>query len=537
VDVRIQDADHDQIIPHSEFPIPHWADRLLSLFRRHAPQLAAKLEDTSQQVDGAIRQYERRHEELVAIARDAEGVTGELAAQVASHQEAAREAAKKLALAEAANDQSLADQLRRQKSEYESTAAEFGKQLAEQRAQNDQLQSQLAQVAGTLQKLRSQRDVLQARLRSAQAQIQMEAGRSHPLHRFRPWAVAAAVLVAMIMLCGLASLFFKSTPPKPAPSPVPPRAQLATGSPAANSTARPAAAEAAATGPNWPIDPATQTLANASDPEFAHLFPEQDTPFTGDLSGRWRLHFPSRYVYLVTLRRVDTDHYQFDSLQHLSGGYVIRGNRLVMDRPDPGYVNVLSKLWKFQWRIDDDHLTLIGEPQPARFGGYSNLGATLERESADDKNSARVTGRFCFVSKGDFELYLNRRKLTFSNNRPPLIDVYPGDSVVVYVGGSDVDRDFRMAFVSDDGNQIWSARRGQFRALPEGKPQQFDAQSIAASHKLPDYGQSDSALAANWSQLKVPPLEGDWIRSGSKDDPSAVGAVIQSEFFSSPNDP
>src|SRR5262249_23840640 len=41
-------------------PAANFRARLFSLFRRHAPQLAAKLENTTQQVDGAIRQYERR---------------------------------------------------------------------------------------------------------------------------------------------------------------------------------------------------------------------------------------------------------------------------------------------------------------------------------------------------------------------------------------------------------------------------------------------------------------------------------------------
>jgi serine/threonine protein kinase len=818
-------------------PAANFRDRLFSLFRRHAPQLAAKLENTTQQVDGAIRQYERRHDELAALLREAEDVTGELAAQVASHQEAAREAAKRLAAAESSKNDSLADQLSRQQSEYERTAADFAKQLAGQRSQNERLQSQLAQVAGTLQKLRSQRDILQARLQSAQAQIQFETDSStaHNPIPFR-WTIIGGLLIAMGFLTAalvihsarwrsetapsdrsftpsadlahkqslddgnrvarprpmhpaqserlggsgggkfavfddamrpllgikyalgdwkgpclkeLVPIFDRSsapvettllardgyavgglivdaddyvravrlifmklkkyeldptdryesdwigTPPTREPKTISGEGQMVLGlfggkgivqdsvglilghsgkfaavsngsfeiyvngnrlafsddqsetttihpgdvlvvrvqSMSANRAIRlefvsedkqfvwpirryqfrtlsatdpdfdpnpigarfePAAFDAATidkatmsvipgradssfsarwdrfhlpkyaaaesiwaagqsdssligtvitpplseipplTAQRASIPPGSSELVNASDPEFSDRFPEQGTPFTGDLSGQWKLHFPNRYVYPVTLRRVDTDHYQLDSLQYLSGGYAVRGNRVVMDRPDQGYINVLSKLWPFQWRIDDDHLTLIGEPQPARFGGYSNLGATLERESAADKNSARITGRFCFVSKGDFELYLNRRRLTLSNNRSSLIDVCPDDSIVAYVGGSNVDPDFRMTFVSDDGKWVWPARRGQFRALPDGKPQLFSADSIAASQSLPDYGQSDNALAADWSQLKVPTLEGDWLRSGSKDDPSPVGTVIQPEFFSSP---
>jgi serine/threonine protein kinase len=513
-------------------PALNLRDRLLSLFHRHAPQLAAKLENTTQQVDGAIREHERRHEELNALLRDAEDLTVELAAQVASHQEAAREAAQKLAVAEAGKNDSLANDLGRQQSEYERTAADFAKQLVEQRAHNDDLRSQLAQLAGTLQKLRSQRDILQARLQSAQAQIQLEARPPHVANRFRPWAVVAAVLVAMVFLCGLYVLVFRSSPSIP-PSPiaatsrpvsarsqssdntVPPAipgrffllsrgkfelfvngkqlnfngpeseettlkegdvvflrarsayyadyravrldfvssdgrlawpgrrqdfrivdagapeqvttdvVERAVTTPAAGHAGQPISDEwsnlhllagdeselmwwggqnqwwqcaAIVRRANYKPAPApveapahptrtfaagsqTPRLVNASDPKFADLFPEQDTPFIGDLSGQWKLHLPAGYEYTEQLVRLDDSHYELHDRGVFAGVYVIRGNRLVMDRPPRGQER-LNDLWKLQWRIDDaGHLVLIGQMQLEKIGS-NYLGATLTREPA-----------------------------------------------------------------------------------------------------------------------------------------------------------
>src|SRR5262249_46646046 len=160
----------------------------------------------------------------------------------------------------------------------------------------------------------------------------------------------AAVLVAMMMLCGLASLF-KSNPPKPAPSPfsatrssVPPSAEAptATGPPAVAGT----------NGPGRPFDPQTP---NASDPEFAHLFPEQGTPFTGHLSGQWKLHLPSGSEQPVTISRPADLLFSVNSRTNLfsNGIYVIRGNRLIIEKPAEPRAD-FSQLWKLQWRIDDD---------------------------------------------------------------------------------------------------------------------------------------------------------------------------------------
>jgi serine/threonine protein kinase/TolB-like protein len=167
-----------------------WHDRLWAMLHRKAPLLADKFGNTLQQVDGAIIEYERRHDELTQLTSDAEEAETEMVAQMASHQEAARETAQRVA---GANPET-ADRLRQDQLQFEQIAADFAVQLKEHRAQSTGLRKRLAEVTTTLKQLRSRRDLLQLRLRTAQARIQLETGSPGRSRTFPRWAIAAVLL-------------------------------------------------------------------------------------------------------------------------------------------------------------------------------------------------------------------------------------------------------------------------------------------------------------------------------------------------------
>jgi serine/threonine protein kinase/phage shock protein A len=643
-------------------------DRLLSVFRRHAPQLAAKLEDTTQQVDGAIREHERRHEALTVLLRDAEDVTAELAAQVASHQEAAREAAQKLAAAEAARNNSLANDLRHQQSEYLRTAADLSKQLANQRAHNDDLRSQLAQLAGTLQKLRSQRDVLQARLQSAQAQIEMETGRPHSAQRFRPWVVAAAVLVAMIFLCGLAIFVFKTTAPPPSALTPSIPSHLQSGDSALLA-----------------YEPFSIGADLASGQYRAGPLAGQN-PTTSFFRGPWKDAAYIAYNRSGTLQKLQSAGITFPGLA-VSGGSIAAGDETFsgpsgqfdintrtyrelaypLDKNHPGtyYISFLAgfgkyagatgaRLWEM-WgsQVDEAHRTLeIGycqygdfgddhthmylrllddpaladpishspditsdngrihlfvvkvniTPSPkgdsvsvyldpplrtepavpnasisgvdfaARYlsaetqviypGGHSTFpdsrgafgelrigtsytavtpaaSGTPAVASASNTVSPAISGRFYAVSNADFDVFINGIPLSFSNHRSDSLKLGPGDSVVVYVAKPDAARGnqsvIRLAFVSDDNEWVWSARRGQFRNLPRVTIKEIDPELIRNAQQMPSYGEDRIGLGQIWDSLKLPATNSDWIYIAGKDEWQPAGTIVQPGFFARRN--
>ena len=122
-----------------------WMDYWRDLWDSRAPEWVRDLQNTQQQVDGAVFEYERRRDRLQRLVNDAESI--------------------------------LAD-LKQQQAAWQADSTDGSHQLAElQRAisdQNDELGSmrlRLAKVVATLEHLRSQRDLLKARLRVAEARV------------------------------------------------------------------------------------------------------------------------------------------------------------------------------------------------------------------------------------------------------------------------------------------------------------------------------------------------------------------------------
>ncbi len=177
-------------------------DRVLGRFQAYAPAVAARVQQTEQQVRGAVAEYERRRDEMQRLVNEAEAVCRELAAQRNANRAAAREAA--------AEAQTAADELGRQVAAARQQACEqavrdLETQLDDHQEQLEDMRVKLAQVNATLGNLRAQRDALQARLKLARARVQQEGGK--PLRRKRTVLLLAALALGGAALVVVAATF------------------------------------------------------------------------------------------------------------------------------------------------------------------------------------------------------------------------------------------------------------------------------------------------------------------------------------------
>lgn len=180
-----------------------WRRHGLLLLRQRAPELAAHLQNTQQQVDAAVLDYEGRRNQLQALVAEAEGSLDALRQQADSHRAAA--AAHQQRVAGLDDDQEVRLS-RDEAAANEAAAASLEFQSREQSQQLDTLRLRLAQVNATLSKLCGQRDILNARLRVAQARGRLELP---PQRRSLPRRIAE--LATLSLGCGLlilAAYFF-----------------------------------------------------------------------------------------------------------------------------------------------------------------------------------------------------------------------------------------------------------------------------------------------------------------------------------------
>jgi formylglycine-generating enzyme required for sulfatase activity/uncharacterized coiled-coil protein SlyX len=169
-------------------------DLAATLFRRHAPEFVKDLQTTTQQVDGAVAEYERRRRRLAKLVEEGHGIVADLAGLLEANQQAATAAQQQVASA-LTDEQRQAAQAKQ--GECEEHVVSLGKQHAEQQRQIEDLELQLAKADATLAQLRSRRDLLEARLKAAAAPSATQ-GR----HRWslpRRWLIAGAVAALLVL--------------------------------------------------------------------------------------------------------------------------------------------------------------------------------------------------------------------------------------------------------------------------------------------------------------------------------------------------
>ena len=154
-------SDDDRRLTAALAPLPRlrWQDRLRVLFHLHAPALLKNLQNTEQQVDGALVVYQARRDKLAGLAHEAAAIVRQL------------------------EEQGLETERH------------------QQQAACEEIQLRLAKADATLQKLRSQQALLCARLRVAQAnQVMTGAGAPRAASRSRFVLVATLGLAALVFV-------------------------------------------------------------------------------------------------------------------------------------------------------------------------------------------------------------------------------------------------------------------------------------------------------------------------------------------------
>jgi WD40 repeat protein/serine/threonine protein kinase len=174
-----------------------WA---LSVFRRHAPDALLALQNTQQQVDGAVAEYERRERELQQVAHDARSVLEELRRQAAVERSAGESALKRAHSAKSTVAEAAAQAEMRQRA---ADATELDRQIEAQAEQLAAIELRLTQVRTRGQELRNRRDILKARLKAAGARARLHGSRPRRrLTRSSGVVLAVVACIAALVFLG-----------------------------------------------------------------------------------------------------------------------------------------------------------------------------------------------------------------------------------------------------------------------------------------------------------------------------------------------
>jgi serine/threonine protein kinase/WD40 repeat protein len=180
-----------------EEPVTGWSSNIyqhaMLWLGRQAPQVARRLQNTQQQVDAAVFEYEQRCQSLARLVGEADEVQRLLAEQIRAHREAAEEAQRRIA--DSAADADAIELATADRHANQTAAAELEQQLNQQRSEVESMQLALAKAKTKLSGLQGQRDALNARLKIAQARYGLADAR--PKRRIPRAAIVAAAIAAV----------------------------------------------------------------------------------------------------------------------------------------------------------------------------------------------------------------------------------------------------------------------------------------------------------------------------------------------------
>jgi serine/threonine protein kinase len=154
-------------------------DWMATMFRRHAPEALQELRSTTQQMDGALAEHERRLKRLRGLVDEAHSVIGGLAAQIGTTERAAQDL--EAHASKSANPEAMWDKLRSCREELAALHAQHD----EQQGQAAPLEIELAKAEATLVRLRGQRDMLMARMKAVETRQRAEGTALSPRTGFR----------------------------------------------------------------------------------------------------------------------------------------------------------------------------------------------------------------------------------------------------------------------------------------------------------------------------------------------------------------
>ncbi|MCY2995324.1 MAG: protein kinase, partial [Planctomycetota bacterium] len=189
-------------------------DWAATLFCRHAPEFVTKLQNTTQLVDGAVAQSERRCRQLSELLAEGRRIAGELATQLRVNQELAARAEQAVSAAGEPDERQAA---LTQQQAYQANYASLQSQAGQQTENIEKLELEQCRAVATLARLRSQRDALQARLKAA---IARGATPASPSRRSRRRWLAAAALTGFCLILGVLLVVLRPELRKPSSTPL-----------------------------------------------------------------------------------------------------------------------------------------------------------------------------------------------------------------------------------------------------------------------------------------------------------------------------
>jgi serine/threonine protein kinase/WD40 repeat protein len=159
-----------------------WQHRLWEAVREQAPEFAASLQTTEEQLESSLADYERRQQTLQQLTRKALRLLQELRQRRADWQSAAERAT---------------DDDERQR--CQSQLSDLSEQITAQLEQLSEMRLQQAKVSATLERMRSQKDILQARLKVVETSLKLS-GWKRRRRLVRSCVALTALLVVVALL-------------------------------------------------------------------------------------------------------------------------------------------------------------------------------------------------------------------------------------------------------------------------------------------------------------------------------------------------
>ena len=159
-----------------------WMSRMLALFNQQAPESLVDLQNTQQNVDGAIAVYTGRRNELAGLSNDATVMDKELSQRIVELQKLAGEAKGK------------------ERAELFAAIKSLAGRRSQQQEQADDIRAQLTKADATLESLKQQRAILVNRLETARKNG--PAANERKRFSLVPWGIAATV-AAIALAFGL----------------------------------------------------------------------------------------------------------------------------------------------------------------------------------------------------------------------------------------------------------------------------------------------------------------------------------------------
>lgn len=240
------------------------------------------------------------------------------------------------------------------------------------------------------------------------------------------------------------------------------------------------------------------------------------------------------------------------ALSRLQNTYLSQRNTLGRDL-EPRRKDLVTRFDEELGKLQTE-LTKIGELDPALDAKKAQEQLRADSRFASLFNGAgagmsAVEGKIRFVTKGELELYLNGKSLSYRNEYDgPDADnrisgetkgtevFQSGDLLVIRSRSTASFRGIILAIVADDGASCIPIRVGHLRYLGAGKTASGITFDVAKSTATGGVGQggNDQYMTPEWDKIKLPAAEGSgsqWFLSETSNEWHSWGVILTPEMI------